>query len=100
MQGRIDHELGLWRRHLYDKEVRAVVVVVRRADLDVVVAIALGGDQVEPSDRAQDVALRDAKGLSNFGMRASWKRASFFVTPGASGSLSASMRSPRSARLG
>jgi len=63
VQGRIDHELGLWRRHLYDKEVRAVVVVVRRADLDVVVAIALGGDQVEPSDRAQDVALRDAKGV-------------------------------------
>jgi hypothetical protein len=27
MQGRIGHELGLWCRHLYDQEVRALVVV-------------------------------------------------------------------------
>src|SRR5213078_899364 len=54
---------GLWRRHLYDKEVRAVVLVGRRADLDVVVAIGLGGNEVESSDRVRVVALRDAKGV-------------------------------------
>src|SRR5713101_2230540 len=67
MQGGIGHELGLWCRHLDDEEVRALVVVVRGADLDVVVAIGFSGDQVEPSDRAQDVALRDAEWVVELG---------------------------------
>src|SRR5712692_1460136 len=53
MQGGIGHELRFWRRHLDDEEVRALVLVVRGADLDVVIAVVLGGDQVEPSDRAR-----------------------------------------------
>jgi len=44
-----------------------LVVIVRGADLDVVVAIGFSGDQVEPSDRAQDVALRDAEGVVELG---------------------------------
>src|SRR6266446_9704065 len=67
MQGGIGNEFRLWRRHLNDEEVRALVVVVRGADLDVVVTIGLSGDQVEPSDRARDVALRDAEGVVESG---------------------------------
>ena len=101
MQGGVGNEFCLWRRHLHDKEVRAVVVVVRRADLDVVVAIVLGRDQVEPSDRAEDVALRDAEGIVELrdagvlepGVR-SWSR------QGRRGGLVASMRSVRSTAVG
>jgi len=67
MQGGIGNEFRLWCRHLDDEEVRALVVVVRGADLDVVVTIGFSGDQVEPSDRAQDVALRDAEGVVELG---------------------------------
>ena len=40
---------------------------MRGADLDVVVAIGFGGDHVEPADRAQDLALRDAEGVVELG---------------------------------
>src|SRR6266436_537398 len=101
MQGGIGNEVRLGRRHLDDEEVRAVVVVVRWADLDVVVAIVLGRDQVEPSDRAQDVALRDAEGVVELGDAGglepgvrSWSR------QGRRGGLVASMRSVRSTAVG
>jgi hypothetical protein len=67
MQGGIGNEFCLWCRHLDDEEVRPLVVVVRGADLDVVVPIGFSGDQVEPADRAQDVALRDAEGVVELG---------------------------------
>ena len=64
-----------------------MVVVVCAADLDVVVAVVLGRDQVEPSDRAQDVALRDAEGVVELGDAGGLEPGVALVHPGRVGQL-------------